>query len=276
MTTQASTLAADILAHLGQDFSVPPVDLSGPEYATPSKVNNVRYEDIPTQELSDLTTGVVNGTGSFDIIMASINAHLKVQYDKGLISGDQYTKAYVEMTTAALSTGLQFLLQGSTAYWQALAAQSAAQVAEIQAVRASVELETAKYQLVAAAAQAEMLEAQHVLVQMQVSSEDAKYNLANAQIDMVKEQTEAQRAQTMETRSDGTTAVAGLLGKQKALYTQQIDSYKRDAEVKLGRMFVDSWITQKTLDEGLQAPDQFTNNQVNSILAKLRQTHSMT
>lgn len=276
MATTASTLAADILAHLGQDFSTPSVDLSGAAFQLPDQLGNPRYDDIPAHALTDLTTGVVDGTGAFDKIMSSVKAHLAAEYEKGSISGDQYTKAYIELTTASLSSALQYILQGSTSYWQALAAQSAARAAEIQAVQAAIELETAKHQMAAAAAQTEMLEAQHVLVQMQIANEDAKHELAMAQIDLVKEQHESQRAQTLDTRTDGTTPVGGLIEKQKALYAQQVTSYQRDAETKVAKMFVDAWITQKTLDEGLLPPTEFTNASLDEIMGILRENHGMT
>ena len=82
-------------------------------------------------------------------------------------------------------------------------------------------------------------------------------------------QSEAQRAQVSDTLSDG-TPVAGLIGKQKDLYTQQINSYKRDAEVKAGKLWIDAWITMKTIDEGLLPPDQFTNTEINEVLATLK------
>jgi hypothetical protein len=48
-------------------------------------------------------------------------------------------------------------------------------------------------------------------------------------------------------RTDG-ALIVGSIGKQKALYDQQITSYKRDAEHKATKLFTDTWITQKTLD----------------------------
>ena len=98
---------------------------------------------------------------------------------------------------------------------------------------------------------------------------EQQYDLGVKQIILVSEQGEAQRAQTMDTRSDGTT-VTGLMGKQKELYSQQITSYKRDAEVKAGKLWIDAWITMKTIDEGLLPPDQFTNTEINEVLATLK------
>ena len=35
-------------------------------------------------------------------------------------------------------------------------------------------------------------------------------------------------------------------------------------------MFVDAWITQKTIDEGMMAPSGFTNASLDTILTKLK------
>ena len=80
---------------------------------------------------------------------------------------------------------------------------------------------------------------------------------------------EVQRAQTMDTRTNG-VAIRGSVGKQKDLYTQQITSYQRDAEVKAAKLFTDAWITQKTIDEGLLPPGAFRNDSINVILRNIK------
>lgn len=84
------------------------------------------------------------------------------------------------------------------------------------------------------------------------------------------EQYETQRAQTLDTRSNGTTPVAGTLGKQKELHTRQIQSYKQDAQLKAAKPFTDAWITMKTIDEGTLPPTNFNNANLDAILAILR------
>lgn len=91
---------------------------------------------------------------------------------------------------------------------------------------------------------------------------------------MLQEQMESQRAQTLDTRTDGIT-VTGTLGKQKELYTQQITSYKRDAEVKAGKMFTDAWITMKTIDEGLLPPTAFSNANLDTILTTIKTVNNL-
>lgn len=98
--------------------------------------------------------------------------------------------------------------------------------------------------------------------------------LVGKQIDLTVEQAESERAKTMDVRADGNT-VEGSVGKQKDLYDQQIDSFIKDAQHKTAKMYLDGWITQKTLDEGLTAPTQLTNNEINEVLAGVRDNNSL-
>lgn len=91
-----------------------------------------------------------------------------------------------------------------------------------------------------------------------------------AQLDVLQEQYEVQRAQTLNTRSDGLTAVTGAIGKQKELYDEQISSYIKDARLKAGKFWLDGWITQKSLDEGLEAPVLLQNDKVDQVLTSIK------
>ena len=98
--------------------------------------------------------------------------------------------------------------------------------------------------------------------------------LLEKQIDLLAEQKEAERSKTLNTRTDGTTIV-GSVGKQKDLYTQQIDSFIKDAKFKTAKMYLDGWITQKTLDEGLTAPSELTNTEINEVLVANRTANGL-
>ncbi len=183
--------------------------------------------ELPRVSLTDLTTKVDDNVAVFDGVMASVYNHLGSEFNKGRITGSDYTKAYIELTGSALAASVQFVLGKDAAYWQAL------------------------------------------LIRQQAIN-------AEAQKALIIEQTEVQRAQTMNTRLDNVTTVAGAIGKQKDLYTQQIASYIRDSELKAAKIFADAWITQKTLDEGLTAPTNFTNATVDIVLSKIRTNNSLT
>lgn len=127
-----------------------------------------------------------------------------------------------------------------------------------------------------------MLPTQHLLLEEQIVGvtrdnsikEFTLESMLPAQLELVKEQTEVQVAQTLDTRSDG-SPVNGTLGKQKELYTQQIDSYKRNAETNAAKMFLDSWITQKTLDEGLEPPTALANTSVNAVMNAIKSANNI-
>ena len=83
-----------------------------------------------------------------------------------------------------------------------------------------------------------------------------------------------QRAQTLDTRSDGSTVV-GAVGKQKDLYSQQIKSYQRDSELKAAKLFADAWTVQKTVDEGFVAPANFQNPSLDSVLGHIKTNNNL-
>ena len=120
------------------------------------------------------------------------------------------------------------------------------------------------------------------LLPVQLGQEQHKLNqlmptqvtLLEKQIDLLAEQKEAERSKTLNTRTDG-MAIVGSVGKQKDLYTQQIDSFIKDAKFKTAKMYLDGWITQKTLDEGLTAPSELTNTEINEVLVANRTANGL-
>jgi hypothetical protein len=241
------------------------VDITSAEFQVPvSAVAPVSqmYASVAPVDITALTTGVINGTGAFDLIMAAVSAQLLNEFNNNRITGGEYTKAYIEATQAALQTALQFVLGANQAFWQA-------QNQQIAAVTGMVSLETARYNYDTTLP----LETNTLSIQ----SSAAAFNLANtlpaqltnieAQFTLITNQSEVQHAQVSDFRLDGLTPITGVMGSQEALYKQQIISYQRDAEVKAAKIFSDTWITQKTIDSGLLAPNCFDNNTTNQIMA---------
>jgi hypothetical protein len=291
----ANALLTALIA--GKDFTIPEVDLDDPIYNLPD-ADPLDPPDPLTNAL--LTEKLVTGNGTFDVIMQAINNQLAFQFEKSRITGAEYAKVYMEALGQALAGAISYLTSKDTAYWQAVQAQAQAEIARVQLVESRVNLVTAKTRLAIAQLEAANQEANYALTKMKLSTEDvtyctAQYNLDNilpkqaslldeqiaaaaynvehilpTQKSLLTEQMESQRANTSNTRSDGVTAVVGLIGKQKDLYTQQITSYQRDAEVKVTKLFTDAWITQKTIDEGLLPPVEFANASLDAILGDLK------
>ena len=114
-------------------------------------------------------------------------------------------------------------------------------------------------------------------VGLEHSNSIALFNLQTMlpqQYELLVEQTEVQRAQTLDTRSNGITVV-GAVGKQKDLYSQQIVSYQRDSELKAAKLFADAWTVQKTVDEGFVAPANFQNPSLDSVLGHIKTNNNL-
>lgn len=277
MSCSAEVEANRLLEELtkGDDFTLPDIDMSGPEWDIPGGDNSPIFDAITKVTNESLTTREVGGSGTFDALMESAHNHLKAEFKANRITGGEYTKAYIAMMESCMSNAVQFLLGRDQAYW-------AAAMAQIQAVTARVQLATSKAQFVLAKIQALSAKSEYALTKLKIATESETYCAAlfNAdqmlpqQLKLITEQTEAQRAQTLDTRTDG-AAVKGSVGKQKELYSQQITSYQRDAEVKASKLFTDAWITQKTIDEGLNPPNGFTNASIDTILTKLKSNNGL-
>lgn len=277
MSCSAEVEANRLLEELtkGDDFTLPNIDMTGPEWDIPGGDNSPIFSEVPRITNESLTTREVGGSGVFDALMESASKHLKAEFKENRITGGEYTKAYIATLEACMGNAVQFLLGRDSAYFQAALAQ-------IQAVTARVGLATAKAQFVLAKVQALSTKSEYALTKMKLSIEGQNYCAAKFNVDeilpaqerLLQEQYEVQRAQTMETRSDS-LPIKGSIGKQKELYDQQITSYQRDAEVKASKLFTDAWITQKTIDEGLNPPNGFTNASIDTILTKLKTNNGL-
>ena len=277
MSCSAEVEANRLLEELtkGDDFTLPDIDMSGPEWDIPGGDASPIFGAITKVTNESLTTREVGGSGTFDALMESAHNHLKAEFKANRITGGEYTKAYIAMMESCMSNAVQFLLGRDQAYW-------AAALAQIQAVTARVTLATSKAQFVLAKIQALSAKSEYALTKMKIATESETYcaalfnvnQMLPQQLKLITEQTESQRAQTLDTRTDG-AAVKGSVGKQKELYSQQITSYQRDAEVKASKLFTDAWITQKTIDEGLNPPNGFTNASIDTILTKLKSNNGL-
>ena len=281
----------------GVSFEIPQIDVTGPSFQIPGGMDSELYKEVTRIANSELTTTTLDGTGTFDVLMRGFKAHLKEEYNQSRITGAEYTKAYTALVESAMAQGVQFLLGKDASFWQAMSAQ-------IQAITAKLQLETARVRHTTAQLEALNQEATFALTKMRLANENMQYcigkfnheqmlpaqktgqDIANRtavynldmimpqQYELLVEQTEVQRAQTLDTRSDGITVV-GAVGKQKDLYSQQIKSYQRDSELKAAKLFADAWTVQKTVDEGFVAPANFQNPSLDSVLGHIKTNNNL-
>ena len=187
----------------------------------------------------DLTTKVVDGTGIFDELMTAANAHLDSQFKNERITGTQYAEVYLGQLQAVLANAVQFLIERDKTYLNNLL------------INAQIEL--ANKQLEQADKQLELLEKQ--------------IELQQAQSDLARQKIKTEIAQISDT-VDG-VAVGGVIGAQVALYKQQRESFLRDAEQKSLKILADTWITRKTIDDGVEVPVNFDTDALNAFTQKV-------
>ena len=361
-TSLANSLTADV------PYNTPNVPLNGTKYNVPGD-SQLTAAVVKLTDL-DLTTGTVDGTGTFDLVAASIATKLKHEYDNNRIIGAEYTKAYIALTEAALGQAASYLLQRDKLYWDNQLTQQQAELVEVQVATSRIKLETAKVEHTIAQLQAlnlegdyavkklqmsnlssqfcisefklnsmmprelallnsqitgqlisndtatwnlsTMLPSQHIMVLRQIygqevandtaawnlttmlpsqhamllaqitgqntNNEGARFNVDStlpAQLDLLKEQYEATRAQTLNTRSSGAD-VYGTLGAQRRLHDQQVKSYIEDTRIKVSKIYSDLWITYITINDELIAnestlPEELKSTRIGQVMTDLRE-----
>ncbi|EBV1835083.1 hypothetical protein DNZ22_18665 [Salmonella enterica subsp. enterica serovar Newport] len=194
----------------------------------------------------DLTTKVVDGTGIFDELMTAANAHLDSQFKKERITGTQYAEVYLGQLQAVLANAVQFLIERDKTYLNNLLINAQIELANKQVELAEKQLEQADKQL-------ELLEKQ--------------IELQQAQSDLARQKIKTEIAQIADA-VDG-VAVGGVIGAQVALYKQQRESFLRDAEQKSLKILADTWITRKTIDDGVEVPVNFDTDALNAFTQKV-------
>ena len=196
-------------------------------------------------DIGDVTTGSLDGTGYFDILMRTVSLHLQREWTGGRITGDVYAKAYLEAMNNALNQAIGFV---------------------ISANQAEVNEDLVRAQIAQASAQVDQIRAQ--VVQMQVQEDQIR-----AQIELIGYQGNAEQAKYKDV-VDGLT-VAGSIGKQKDVYSAQIKGFKDSALQSVAKTMMDIWSVQRSTDDGIMPTpesklyDGNIGNAVNEMLKNL-------
>lgn len=284
MSCGADTLATTLINNLtnGMNFTIPDVNLTDADVSLPTSEGSLFDKAIAPADIKELTTKEVGGTGSFDVMMSALTAHLEKEYKAGRITGAEYTKVYIANAQLAMQTAVAWHSQRDQSYWNAVTAQVAAMQGRIALKTAAVDLATARVR-------SQTMRAEYAVTALRAANEDAQYcnntlqadvlrfnvtQLLPAQLLMTKEQMEAARAQTMDSRTDG-VLIGGSVAAQKDLYRQQILSYKRSAELNAARVFTDAWISIKAVDEGINIPGALTSDSVSGVLSTLKANNQL-
>ena len=97
---------------------------------------------MATLDVSNVTTGTIDGTGTFDVLMQTVFLHLQREYASGRITGDMYAKAYIEIMNNTLAQATQYVV----AAFQATANDELV-AAQIRKINKDIELVTEQIEL---------------------------------------------------------------------------------------------------------------------------------
>ena len=170
--------------------------------------------------VNDITTGAIDGTGTFDVLMRTVFLHLQREYSANRITGDAYAKAYIEIMNNTLAQATQYV------------------VAAFQA--------TANDELVAA--QIRKIDKDNELVDSQIQKINKDIEMVTKQIELIGYQGVSEQAKYLDIVNG--KAIAGTIGKQKDVYTAQTKGFKDSALQSLAKTMIDTWSVRRSTDEG--------------------------
>lgn len=190
---------------------------------------------FPPDQITDLTSATIDGTGVFDVLMRANKAHLEQEFVKGRIKGPEYATVYLGALDAVLGASIQFLLQRAKAQ------------AEIDQIKAQTNLVT--QQIANAVIEGTVLVAQECKLRAEFDVLMATLLKTDQETQLLMWKVTTEKAQTTEMGVDANSVV----GRQKDLYLAQTSGFTRDAEQKVAKVMVDSWNVRRTTDEGTVA-----------------------
>jgi len=177
-------------------------------------------------DVTRLTTKSLEGTGVFDVLMATAKLHLTEEYNAGRITGQEYTTVYLGALTSVLQQSVAFLLNHQ---------QEEKIIAEIALVRQKTVTELAQTDdtvpeglgFNGTTAIEGIIKSQKDINALQASLVASQIEKEDAQIDLIIQQTVTELTQTDDSIPsgfglNGTTAVEGLIKSKKDLEAQQI------------------------------------------------------
>ena len=65
--------------------------------------------------VSDITTGTINGTGVFDVLMRSFREHIQMEYDAGRIKGTDYANVYLSGMNTIIAQSVDYSVRAKVA-----------------------------------------------------------------------------------------------------------------------------------------------------------------
>ena len=75
---------------------------------------DIKLAQIEQLDVKELTEKKLDGTGVFDVLMASTNLHIQKEYEQNRIRGPEYSQVYLGGLQAVLATSVDYLTKSKT------------------------------------------------------------------------------------------------------------------------------------------------------------------
>ena len=251
-------------------------------------------------KIEDLTTGYVDGTGVFDVLMTAVGSRLEEQYQEDRIKGSDYATAYLGAMQYAMAQAMQFLLgkQQADAQAELIKAQTSLTIKQEAEIDANILLKTKELQikdqellirqqeLVLKGKEIELANKEIELKTQMILTEREKINLMKEQILELRAKIANETMLANSTVSVNTAQITkitaekdllvqkkvtelvqtvnptgGLVKAQYDLYRKQATGFDRDAEQKAAKTIIDGWSVLATADpSAVSRPSYYTDN----------------
>lgn len=212
--------------------------------------------NVPILTNASLTEGK-DGKGTLDVVLSTFLEQFYEFYLDDRLTGGDIATMYPALLDSALSNSVQYLLGRDNATLQAKLIEKQIELADKELALKEKEILLKEAEIAARELETE--------AQRKKMAAETKLILANIRLTCQKVETEI--GQTSNTDSKG-NKITGLTGSQIAVYDQQIVNYKRDTEQKLVKMLLDTWITRKGVDDGVEVPTSIDNRNINQVVEK--------
>ncbi len=251
--------------------------------------------------VGDFTTETLDGTGVFDVMMRSVQAHVVNEGQSGRITGTEYANVYLGSLQTAMTHGMELLfgkdkltlelqmleIQRDRAQIEKETAEVQQALMQAQVSKIGVEMELAELEKLKITADTARIDAQSALLARQEANGEkeglvldaqacklkAEYDLILQQVAKAAEETGllAQKTVSEQAQTQNVADETSVIGRQLNLYQAQADGFQRNAEQKAAKIMVDTWNVRRTTDEGTiagKAPQGDDNKLGDANIAK--------
>ena len=197
-------------------------------------------------DITDVTTGVIDGDGVLDKLLSTMTEHLTAQYEKRRITGVEYATLYLGAYQATLQQALALTLAKETQAYEIKNLDWEAKLKEAQYNLAVKQLEIATYEL------ANKVPLEIALLTKEGTLKDLEAILITANTVSTDKQTELyeRKRLTEVAQLDGTGILSGsVLDSQKLLLAAQTLGLEKDAKQKVAKLMLDTWATRSTIND---------------------------